>query len=145
MTPAQTEQLHASAVSVDGRGCLITGPSGSGKSTLGLEIMALGGHLIADDRVDLARDGDRVLLSAPPVLKGLIEARGIGIIRATDSVACAPCAYVVDLARTAERLPSPQFRDLLGIPCPVILGERRHGLAAAIVVLLRSHGTVALD
>ncbi len=52
---AATTQLHASAVAVDGRGCLITGASASGKSTLALEMIALGAELVADDRVDVRR------------------------------------------------------------------------------------------
>ncbi|MEM9060094.1 MAG: HPr kinase/phosphatase C-terminal domain-containing protein [Pseudomonadota bacterium] len=142
MTTARSAQLHASAVAIAGRGCLITGPSGSGKSTLVMEIMALGGRLVADDRVDLSRDGDSIHLSAPDRLRGLIEARGIGILRVDDPIDRAPCAYVVDLGEAATRLPMAQYRDLLGVQCPVILGKTRHGLAAAMVVLLKSGGMV---
>lgn len=45
----QEVPLHANAVSINGRGLLITGPSGAGKSTLCAQLVARGGRLIADD------------------------------------------------------------------------------------------------
>lgn len=47
--------IHASAVSLAGRGLLILGASGTGKSGLALEMMSRGAVLIADDRVRLVR------------------------------------------------------------------------------------------
>lgn len=47
--------IHASAVSLAGRGLLILGASGTGKSGLALEMMSRGAVLIADDRVRLMR------------------------------------------------------------------------------------------
>ena len=79
--PQAAAQLHASAVAVEGRGCLITGAAGSGKSTLALEMVALGAELVADDRVDIRRSGKALLLSAPASIAGLVEARGVGILR----------------------------------------------------------------
>ncbi len=137
-------QLHASAVAVEGRGCLITGASRAGKSTLAIEMIALGAELVADDRVDIRRAGGGLLMSAPAAIAGLIEARGTGILR-LDSRSEAPLALIVDLDRAeAERLPDPRRRDLLGVPCRLLPGlgrgqERvRAGLAAVVVVLLRA-------
>lgn len=131
-------QLHATAVAVKGRGCLITGAAGTGKSTLALEMMALGAELVADDRVDLRREGDALVLSAPATIAGLIEARGAGILRVA---ACAEArlALIVDLDDAeAERLPEARRRELLGVPCRLLLGRARAGLAALAVVLLRA-------
>lgn len=133
----RTAQVHASAVAVQGQGCLITGASGTGKSALSFDLMALGAELIADDRVDLTAREDTVMLSCPDRLKGLIEARGIGLIKTTFTANAIPCALIVDLDRAAERMPPLQKRDLLGIPCPVINGAKRSGLASTIFVLLR--------
>ena len=69
-------------LAVAGRGLLILGPSGAGKSALALQIMALGGQLVADDRVELTRQGDEVIARCPAPLRGLIEARGLGLGRA---------------------------------------------------------------
>ncbi len=134
---ATTAQVHASAVSVFGKGCLITGASGSGKSTLCFELMALGARLVADDRVDLVLDGDAVRMSCPDALRGRIEARGVGLIDVRNSVSAVTCDLIVDLDQVAERLPHPQQRDLLGIPCPVIFGAKRPGLASIVHVLLQ--------
>ena len=131
-------QVHASAVAINGKGCLITGASGSGKSTLCFELMALGADLIADDRVDLAVSDSAVMLSCPSGLQGLIEARGVGLIETSHERAPTPCALIIDLDAEAERLPSLQMRDLLGIPHPVINGAKRSGLASIVCVLLRT-------
>lgn len=131
-------QLHASAVAVEGRGCLITGAAASGKSTLAVEMIALGAELVADDRVDLRREGGVLVMSAPATIAGLIELRGAGILRLPPRES-APVALVVDLDRAeTDRLPPERSRDLLGVPCRMILGRARAGLAALAVVLLRA-------
>ncbi|MDO5705850.1 MAG: HPr kinase/phosphatase C-terminal domain-containing protein, partial [Paracoccus sp. (in: a-proteobacteria)] len=93
--------IHASSVAIDGRGLLILGPSGAGKSALALALMAMGAVLVSDDRTVLRRDGDMVLADAPDSLRGLIEARGIGILRA-DSAGAVPVVLVVDLGRAED-------------------------------------------
>lgn len=131
-------QIHGSAVAVAGRGCLITGASGAGKSALAIEMIALGAELVADDRVDLRRAGDDLVMSAPPAIAGLIEARGVGILR-LGGQAGAPLALIVDLDRAeTERLPEARRRDVLGVPCRLLPGRARAGLAALVVVLLRA-------
>lgn len=100
--------------------------------------MALGADLIADDRVDLAVPDSAVMLSCPSGLQGLIEARGVGLIETSHERAPTPCALIIDLDAEAERLPSLQMRDLLGIPHPVINGAKRSGLASIVCVLLRT-------
>lgn len=127
--------VHASAVAVAGRGCLITGAAGSGKSTLALKMISAGGTLIADDRTVVTPDHGTLILSAPGSIAGQIEARGIGLIRlATTS---APLALIVDLDRASTaRLPAPRYRHLLGSAHPVILGRGRNGLAAILRVVL---------
>ena len=138
--PTAATQLHASAVAVDGRGCLITGRAGSGKSTLAIEMVALGAELVADDRVDVRLAGDALILSAPAPIAGLVEVRGAGILRLPVRPE-APLALVVDLDEAErERLPEGRRRVLLGVPCPLLLGRRRAGLAALATVLLRAGG-----
>ena len=51
-----------------------------GKSELGLELIRKGHVLIADDRVDVRRIHNTIYGSAPELLKGYLELRGIGII-----------------------------------------------------------------
>lgn len=113
--------VHASCVALDGRGLLITGPSGSGKSALALQLMALGARLVADDRVDLRRAGDGVIASCPAALHGLIEARGLGLLRA-EALAQAELALVVDLAVVeTARLPPLRHIPVLGVALPLAL------------------------
>lgn len=93
---------------------LIQGPSGSGKSALALELIGRGARLISDDRTRLAlRDGWPWAL-APERLAGVIEARGVGLLR-TPYSAGAPLALVVDLAEVeSARLPAPAIETVLG-------------------------------
>lgn len=107
MISAPTE--HATAVAIGGRGVLIRGAPGSGKSSLALSLLqdCAEACLVGDDRVILAREGGAVIASPPPELAGLLEARGLGILRLPFR--SAPLALVVDLVPEAEcpRLPGP--------------------------------------
>lgn len=105
--------LHATAVDINGSAVLIKGCSGAGKSSLALQLLALGGKLIADDRVVLRQEGDQVIASKPDTLPPLIEARGIGLI-ATPRSHQAPVRLVVDMDKEEKtRLPAPQEMNLL--------------------------------
>lgn len=115
---------------------LLRGPSGAGKSDLALRLIDKGASLVADDRVDLRRDGDRLVARAPSPLHGLIEVRGIGIVR-LPSVLDAPVALVVDLVPRAEveRLPVFDHVELLGVPVPHLSLDPFDGSAPLKVML----------
>ncbi|MDP2739082.1 MAG: HPr kinase/phosphatase C-terminal domain-containing protein [Pseudorhodobacter sp.] len=137
--PADQDQttLHASCVAVQGKGLLILGPSGSGKSALALQLMALGAGLVADDYTDLARHGNTLIARCPAALRGLIEARGIGILRA-EMVADVPVALVVDLGRIeSERLPPRRQTVLLGLAFDLVLGQDGGHFPSAVLQMLR--------
>ncbi len=145
------EMHHASCVALDGpagpAALLITGRSGSGKSWLALELISRGATLVADDSTHLRRDGARVLASAPGTIAGLIEARGVGLLRlpALDE---APVAFVADLdAREPERLPPPRSVALCGVDLPLIFCGDDAGAAAAMApalwALMRAGGVRA--
>lgn len=110
------EQTHATCVDIDGAGVLLRGPSGSGKSDLALRLIDGGARLVADDRVELTSSGSQVVASAPAVLNGRIEVRGLGIV-AVDSVPETSIELVVDLVEPAEveRLPAPTTTEVIGI------------------------------
>jgi HPr kinase/phosphorylase len=98
-------------VSRDGDGVLLIGPSGSGKSDLALRLLGRGFSLVADDRVDIV-DG----VAAPPAaLAGLLEVRGLGIVR-LPYAATARLALVAELGTAAERLPAQGHHACLGLP-----------------------------
>ncbi len=129
--------IHATCVAVQGRGLLIVGASGSGKSSLALRMIALGADLVADDRVDLSRDEGAVIADAPQRIAGLIEARGIGLLRAAP---CGPVAldYVLDMDQTQPaRLPEPVTLQLLGHYVPLLFGAGVPNLAEALMQLLK--------
>ena len=104
-------RLHASCVSRSGNAILLVGPSGSGKSDLALRLLSRGFELVADDQV-YVQDG---IASCPAALAGLLEVRGIGIVRLPHRPS-ARLAMIVDLTSTADRLPMPRQDPDLFLP-----------------------------
>jgi len=115
MTAGDNEQIHATCVAIGGEGIVLRGPSGSGKSDLAIRLIGRGARLIADDRVDLSLAGGRLHAAAPANLFGMIEVRGLGILRLPAAPA-APVALICDLVDEAaiERLPETRTETLLG-------------------------------
>ncbi len=131
------ETIHASCVAIEGRGVLITGPSGAGKSSLALQLIALGAELVADDRARLSMRGEAVVASSPPRLSGLIEARGVGLMR-FRAQSVAEVVLVADLSgEKVDRLPRRSVRRLLRSATPLISVEPNAVGASVIVALLR--------
>lgn len=129
--------VHASCVAVDGQGALIIGPSGSGKSALALQIMALGGALVADDRVNLSPMVGGVLASCPVPIAGQIEARGVGILAALAH-GPAPVKLIIDMGHVQrDRLPDHQQAEVLGARLTVIARVDGPHFPAAIVQYLK--------
>ena len=73
--------IYASCVAFGDDGILILGESGSGKSDLALRLINDGAKLVADDRCEVFNQDQILIAKAPETIKGLIEARGIGIIK----------------------------------------------------------------
>ena len=120
MTEAvSTGPIHATAVSIRGRGLLLMGPPGSGKSDLALRLIDRGAVLIADDRVVVER-GVPALLSAPAAIAGQIELRGVGIVT-MPHVDGVPAALAVRLDDAAERMPQPMAFALGEATVPLIV------------------------
>jgi serine kinase of HPr protein (carbohydrate metabolism regulator) len=102
-----SDTVHASVALVGGKGVLIRGKSGSGKSSLLLALISsAGATLVADDRVHLAAQGGSLVARVPAAIAGLMEVRGVGIVR-RPHIASAAVDLVVDLLPLAEcpRLP----------------------------------------
>jgi serine kinase of HPr protein (carbohydrate metabolism regulator) len=108
-------------VAIEGRAVLLRGASGSGKSDLALRLIDAGAKLVADDQSELRRVGDLLVVRAPSAIAGLIEVRGVGIVR-LDAVKEAPVALIADLVPAAEieRLPGRRTESLLGVALPVV-------------------------
>ncbi len=130
--------VHATCVADPaGRGLLILGPSGSGKSALALRLMGLGARLVADDRTILARSAAGTLrASCPAATRGLIEARGVGVLRVAP-VAAADVAMAVDLSRAeTERLPPRREIVLEGVAVELVLGPATPHFPASLLFAL---------
>lgn len=96
--------IHASCVAIGGAGVLLIGPSGSGKSDLALRLIDDGARLVADDRTILTVKAGKLVASAPASIRGLLEIRGIGIVRLPVR-ASAAIALVAILGKEGKRLP----------------------------------------
>lgn len=115
--------IHASAVLVGSRAVLIRGPSGSGKSRLALDLIAAvrGGtlrfaRLVGDDRVHIEAAHGRLVVRPAAALAGMIELRGVGLLKLPYEPS-AVVGLVVDLAAETVRLPDAhqQRTELEGI------------------------------
>ena len=72
---------HGVLVEVHGEGMLLLGESGVGKSEAAIELVKRGHRLIADDAVEIKKEGAYLLTgSAPELIRHYIELRGIGVI-----------------------------------------------------------------
>ncbi|MEW5728822.1 MAG: HPr kinase/phosphatase C-terminal domain-containing protein [Pseudomonadota bacterium] len=127
--------VHATTVEIDGHAVLLRGASGSGKSDLALRLIDGGAVLVADDQTELVSEGGRLFAGVPAAIAGLLEVRGLGILRVAhrDRV---PLALVVDLvpAREVERLPEPQSAVFLGVTVPL---ARLHAFEASAAAKVR--------
>ncbi len=129
--------LHATTVAWNERAVLIRGMSGTGKSAMGLELLAWGGTLVADDRTELTNEGGRVVARCPPAIRGLIEARGVGLLR-VEAAPEAEVALIVDLDHAeTERLPPWREEAILGVRLPVLHKPSTGPFAAAILQYLK--------
>jgi HPr kinase/phosphorylase len=132
--------VHGTAVAVDGRGLLIMGGTGTGKSALALAMIGLGAKLVSDDQTMLSLvKGDVVMTCPNPDLQGVIEARGVGLIRAEASPS-APLALVVDLdLQETDRLPPRRSVTVLGCVIDLVYGHQSPTFPVALMLQLR-HG-----
>ncbi len=126
--------LHGSCLSVAEAGILLLGAPGSGKSDLALRLIDQPGcgisgipkpaRLVADDQVMVRLEAGKLIASAPPVIAGLIEIRGLGLLNIAQRAEVA-LAIVVQLDRKApiERMPDMEKNryELMGTSLPMLL------------------------
>ncbi len=118
-----TENIHATAVAIDGKAILLIGQSGSGKSDLALRlIMNKNAVLIADDRVDIVNVNGVLKASCPQNIKGLLEVRGVGICKYPfiDAAEVKMAIQLVSSPDEVDRLPEYTTQKFCGVNIPCI-------------------------
>ena len=113
------ERIHATTVALNGNAVLLRGVPGSGKSDLALRLIDDDWDLVSDDYTEVFMADDMLCARAPENILGLIEVRGMGIVR-IGCVARARVIAVFDLLPLSdiERLPDAATETLLGYDVP---------------------------
>jgi len=106
--------LHASCAAREDAGVLLLGPPGSGKSDLLLRLLDVGFEMVGDDRIDITDGWARPAAT----LAGLIEVRGLGILRMPYRPETR-LALAVELGKS-ERLPAPARHSVLDLPLVLV-------------------------
>ena len=122
---------HGVLMEVYGEGILLTGESGMGKSETAVELLKRGHRLIADDAVEIRKVGNKLIGSAPDVVRNYVELRGIGIInvaklfgmgavKAENEIDLVVNVVPWDQHQTYDRLGlEDQYTDILGVQIPI--------------------------
>lgn len=144
---APTDSVHAVLINVYGKGVLIRGGSGLGKSEIALELLRRGHVLVADDAVDICRISDRLVGSAPAVLKDFLEIRGLGVINVQKMFGGASVLdssdihLVVNLeeyntCKDYDRIGGDEetFTELLGIKVPEVTLPVKEGRSMGVII-----------
>jgi serine kinase of HPr protein (carbohydrate metabolism regulator) len=123
---------------------VLLGASGVGKSDLALRLIDSGATLVADDQVHVEA-GETGLLGRPAeALAGLLEVRGLGILR-LPYCEVSPLGLVVELDRAEimARLPTRSTYSLLGTDLRYLRLDPREASADAKVRLALTADRVA--
>jgi len=137
-SPTPDDIQHASCAAFGDKAVLIRGSSGRGKSALTLHLLALGARLVADDRTCLVKRPRGIVAYAPDTLLGLIEARGMGVLR-SNVAGPTPVALVINLDITeTDRLPVTRSCDVLGQSLPLLHKVDAPHFAPAVLQYLRA-------
>lgn len=129
-------RVHGTCIDIGGKGVLLRGPSGSGKSDLALRLIDGGAVLVADDQTELGAEDGELAARPPAAIAGMLEVRGIGLLRLAHRPR-AVLRLVVDLVApdAVERLPAPATIAILGVTLPLLRVAPFEASAAAKVRL----------
>jgi len=107
---------HGVLVEVYGEGVLIMGESGVGKSETAIELVKRGHRLVADDAVEIRTVGNRIIGSAPELIRHYIELRGIGVVdvRQLFGMSSVRDEQDIDMVVNLEQWNEGAFYDRLG-------------------------------
>ena len=129
--------VHATTVAIDGRGVMIMGAAGAGKSGLALALMALGAQLVADDRTVISAFQGGLIASSPEALRGMIEARGIGVLQ-SPFLEQARLHLCIDLDTVeTKRLPPRRKVTFMERPVDLVLASPHRHFPGVILHYVR--------
>lgn len=114
---------HGVLLDIYGLGVLIEGASGIGKSECALDLIARGHRLVSDDVVEVRRIGtERLIGTAPELLREHLEIRGLGIINIRDlfGISATSASKSIDLSIMLEHWDEAGEVDRLGIDAQAI-------------------------
>jgi HPr kinase/phosphorylase len=131
--PAEAS-LHGVLVDVSGIGVLLLGESGTGKSECALDLVTRGHRLVADDVVEIWREGPLGVIGRGPArIRHHMEIRGLGIInvRHLFGVAAVRERKRIELVIQLEAWRPDEEYERLG------LVDRMHALLGVEIPMLR--------
>ena len=143
-----TTTHHGTCVLIGPKAVLLRGPSGVGKSRLALQLLHHGSEksgpfcrLVGDDRLHLLPANNRLVARVPDNLAGLLEVRGLGILRVPFEPR-AQIGLVIDLmdaahfAEKAVRLPEADdlVTTLSGIRLPYLQLDQDNRAAVSTIL-----------
>ena len=129
--------LHASSVEIDGKGVVILGKSGSGKSNLAIKLISMGAKLISDDQTYFKLKDNKILISKPETTPNLIEARGIGLIKAPLVLSAKLFCFVNITNIELKRLPSEEIKYCFGKKIKMVEFNPTYNNESALFLSLR--------
>ena len=110
-----------------------------GEIYVNIAALAIGADLVSDDQTIITLDGKRLKAEAPVSIRGLIEARGLGILT-VPSIASAAIKAIIDLDYIeTERLPGLRTHSLMGVILPCLHNVDCQGFPSGLLHYLR-HG-----
>lgn len=137
----ESQPVHASCVTFGLRGVLILGEPGSGKSSLALALIERGAMLVGDDYLHVEPAGNGVRARPVATLAGLIEVRGLGVLRLPWRRVCTLALQVRLSGAVVERYPSTTLADIAGAPLPLVaLQAHATGNARVVELALSARG-----
>ena len=133
----ELQNIHGTSIALEENGVLIVGFSGSGKSDLALRLIDSGATLICDDQTICKKVENEIFLFAQEKICGLIEVRGLGLIK-VPYVENIKLKMIVKLKEGVdERFPLKNLKKkIFGIAIPMIEISAKQISAEAKVKLM---------